>query len=94
MAGKPRAKAADKGQVGRADLACLGKRSAGCQVDQDKAAASGREAQTPIPQQRLQRPPTLRLRQNFSDEKPKAHEEPLIDAFGTLRFAALAALHL
>jgi hypothetical protein len=94
MPGKARTEPPGQGKVGRADIACLREGLAGCGVDQVQPAACRRIAQSALSQGRLKLPPAFRLDQRFSDEEPKANEEPLVDAFGTPRLAAFGPFHL
>ena len=94
MTGTARPEPPGKRKVGWADIARLRKGPAGCGLDQVQPTACRYIAQSALTQGCLKLPPAFSLTQRFSDEEPKANEEPLVDAFGTPRFAAFGALHL
>jgi hypothetical protein len=93
VAGKARAKAADQRQIGGAHLAGLGECFASRSIDQVEASACRFVAQATLARGNLQTGPVARFDEGFRDEKPKAHEERLVDDFVTPRLAALGPLH-
>ncbi len=94
MPGKAGAEPSGKRKVGRTDLTCLRQRRSGCGINQIEPASCRDIAQSAPCKGRLKLPPTVSFDQRLSDEEPKANEEPLVDAFGTPRFADSVALDL